>query len=173
MNRILEAPSKGRRSEFFAAVSRSRDLHRGFVTPPRTVEQFDAYLERLRGPAHVGYWICTDDGHLAGVVNISEIVRGAFQSGYLGYYAFVPFSGQGYMSRGLRAVLGDAFRVRRLHRLEANIQPGNADSRALVRGLGFRREGFSPRYLKVCGRWRDHERWALTAEDWRARSNAG
>jgi ribosomal-protein-alanine N-acetyltransferase len=168
MNRILEKPCRKRRSEFLLAVLRSRALHRGLVAPPRTEEAFDAYLERFREPARLGYWILTEDGHLAGVIDISEIVRGVFQSGYLGYYAFVPFCGQGYMSRGMRAVLGEAFRVHRLHRLEANIQPGNSASRALVRRVGFRREGFSPRYLKVCGRWRDHERWALTAEDWRA-----
>jgi ribosomal-protein-alanine N-acetyltransferase len=77
------------------------------------------------------------------------------------------------MNRGLRAALREVFRVHRLHRVEANIQPGNARSRALVVGLGFRREGFSPRYLKVCGRWRDHERWALTVEEWRKPSNIG
>jgi ribosomal-protein-alanine N-acetyltransferase len=76
------------------------------------------------------------------------------------------------MSQGLRAVLREVFRVHRLHRVEANIQPGNTASRELVRGLGFRQEGLSPRYLKVGGRWRDHERWALTVEDWRQYSNA-
>jgi ribosomal-protein-alanine N-acetyltransferase len=60
-----------------------------------------------------------------------------------------------------------AFRSYKLHRLEANIQPGNHRSIALVRGLGFAREGYSPRYLKIGGRWRDHERWALTVERWR------
>ena len=173
MRQILEAPSRRRRAEFLAAVSRSRELHRGLVTPPRTVEAFERYLARLRGPAHIGYLIRTDENELAGVINISEIVRGAFQSAYLGYYAFVPHDGHGRMSQGLRAVLGEVFRVHRLHRVEANIQAGNAASRELVRGLGFRQEGFSPRYLKVGGRWRDHERWALTVEDWRQHSQAG
>ncbi len=71
-------------------------------------------------------------GALVGVINISEIVRGAFRSGYLGYYAFAPHAGQGHMREGLAAVLDVAFRRLRLHRLEANVQPGNAASRRLV-----------------------------------------
>ena len=170
MDRILETPSARRRAEFLAAAARSRGLHRGLVAPPRTAGAFQAYLRRLRGPTHIGYWIRTSEGELAGVVNISEIVRGAFKSAYLGYYAFFPHNGKGHMTRGLRAVLREAFRIHGLHRIEANIQPGNDASRSLVRRLGFRREGFSPRYLKIGGRWRDHERWALTLEGWRSQS---
>ena len=97
---------------------------------------------------------------------MSEIVRSAFQSAYLGYYAFRPHAGQGYMTEGLALVLRHAFGTLGLHRLEANIQPANHPSRALVRGLGFRKEGFSPRYLKIGGRWRGHERWAIVREEW-------
>ncbi len=109
-------------------------------------------------------------GDLIGVVNIDSMIRGAFQSGYLGYYGFVPHVGRGLMREGLSQVIGRAFRQLELHRLEANIQPENKGSIDLVRGLGFRLEGFSPKYLKVCGRWRDHERWAILAEEWKGSS---
>jgi len=94
-------------------------------------------------------------------VNVSEIVRGAFQSAYLGYYAFEPFAGTGLMRAGLAKVIAHAFTTMKLHRLEANIQPANTRSIRFAKSLGFRREGLSPRYLKVGGRWRDHERWAI------------
>ena len=62
-----------------------------------------------------------------------------------------------------------AFGPLSLHRLEANIQPGNHASIALARGAGFRLEGYSPRYLLIGGQWRDHERYALTADERHAR----
>lgn len=167
---ILEKPSIRRREEFLSAVRKSRILHGRWTSPPRTPAEFDAYLKRVRRKTHIGYWIVTKELELAGVITISEIVRGSFCSAYLGYYAFAPHNGLGYMTRGLDAVLLDAFRHQGLHRLEANIQPGNKSSRSLVERLGFRLEGFSPRYLKIAGRWRDHERWAITAEEWEARN---
>ena len=167
---ILEEPSRKRQDDFLAAVKRSRKLHGHWAHPPRTVEGFEKTLRRLRNGTHIAYWICTGTGELAGVIDISEIVRGIFRSGYLGYYAFVPHNGRGHMRRGLAAVLSEAFGRHQLHRLEANIQPDNEASRHLVERFGFRFEGFSPRYLKIAGRWRDHERWAITAEEWKARS---
>ena len=166
MKSILAVPSRDRRAEFLTAVAKSRKLHAHWVSPSKTLPAFDKYLKRFNSPAHVSYWILTETDELAGVVNINEIVRGSFRSGYLGYYAFAPHHGRGYMTAGIRAVVSRAFRQLGLHRLEANIQPENERSRRLVQRLGFRLEGFSPRYLKIVGKWRDHERWAVTAEDW-------
>jgi ribosomal-protein-alanine N-acetyltransferase len=101
-------------------------------------------------------------GDLVGVVNVTEIVRGALQGAYLGYYLFRPFGGLGYMTDGLRVVIDRAFGELALHRLEANIQPDNERSIRLVKRLGFRREGLSPRYLKVGGRWRGRMRLRRT-----------
>ena len=114
-----------------------------------------------------------DTGRLTGVFELSEITRGILQSAYLGFYAMVTHEGQGYMQEGLQLVLRHAFRGLRLHRVEANIQPANKRSITLVKRGGFRKEGLSRRYLKIGGRWRDHERWALLYEDWRALRSRG
>ena len=100
---------------------------------------------------------------MAGVININSIIRGRFQCGALAYAAFAPTAGQGYMSEGLDLVLRYAFEWLRLHRLEAQIQPGNHASLKLVRRSGFRKEGYSPDLLFIDGAWRDHERWAITS----------
>ena len=72
------------------------------------------------------------------------------------------------MKPALAAVIAISFDNLALHRLEANIQPSNIASIALVKSLGFRLEGYSPRYLKIAGAWQDHERYAITAEEWLA-----
>ena len=72
------------------------------------------------------------------------------------------------MTEALRLMLAYAFNDLKLHRLEANVQPENVSSLALVKRAGFVREGYSRRYLKIAGRWRDHERWAILREDWQA-----
>jgi ribosomal-protein-alanine N-acetyltransferase len=70
----------------------------------------------------------------------------------------------------IQLILRYAFTKLKLHRVEANIQPENLASLALIKRAGFTREGYSRRYLRIGGRWRDHERWALLAEDWKVAS---
>jgi len=150
--------------EFLAAVRASGALHRPWTSPSATPQRFRAYLKRMRQPENRGVLVCErGTGALVGVINLSNIVLGPFRSAYLGYYAFSGFERRGLMREGLNAVVQHAFKSMKLHRLEANIQPGNAASLALVRSCGFSKEGYSPRYLKIGGRWRDHERWAILA----------
>lgn len=103
-------------------------------------------------------------GAIVGGVNINNIVRGTLQSGTLGYTAYASTTGHGYMAEGLGLLIQHAFGELGLHRLEANIQPDNTQSLALVKRLGFEREGYSTAFQFINGEWRDHERWAITAE---------
>jgi [ribosomal protein S5]-alanine N-acetyltransferase len=152
--------------EFLGAVKRSRKLHRGWVSPPSTEKTFRELLTRAKKDDFCSFLICRKDTRaIAGIVNISRIFYGPFRSAYLGFYVFEGYQAQGLMREGLRLVLRVAFRRLKLHRLEANIQPENRRSAALVKSLGFQLEGFSPKYLKVGGRWRDHNRWAILRDE--------
>jgi ribosomal-protein-alanine N-acetyltransferase len=167
----LRAPEPTDRDEFVSVMRASRSFHRPWATAPTDEESFAAYLSDSRRPDFQAMLVCRrQDLAILGFFNLSHITRGSLQSAYLGYAVASKYARQGYMRDGIELVLSDAFLSLRLHRIEANIQPGNQASIALARGAGFTREGFSPRYLKIGGRWRDHERWAVLAEDWRARA---
>jgi ribosomal-protein-alanine N-acetyltransferase len=155
-----------------AANLASIALHEPWVYPCRDQVSFLAYCTGCDGRSRAGF-IARErsTGEIVGVVNVSEIVRGALQSAYLGYYGMLSSQGRGMMREALSLVLTRAFGEMGLHRLEANIQPGNEPSRALARRLGFRQEGFSPRYLRIGGEWRDHERWAILSDEWQAASS--
>jgi [ribosomal protein S5]-alanine N-acetyltransferase len=163
---FLRPLSNADEDEFLERVRASRVLHRPWSHPPDTPEAFRDYVRLHRRPTSRGLLVCrTDDGGFAGWFGVSQIFHGPFRNAYLGYYAFVPHAGHGYMRDGLELVVGYAFGELGLHRLQASIQPTNERSIALVRGGGFTKEGFSRRYLKIGGRWRDHEHWAILADD--------
>ncbi len=160
----LRAPTAQDSAEFITGMTVSRALHHPWTSGPQTPEAFQSYLEKMSQEANCALLAChSDGGQIAGVFNITNIVRGPLQSAYLGYSAFLPYAGKGLMKEGLRLTVRHAFKVLNLHRLEANIQPGNAPSIGLVKACGFALEGYSPHYLKIRGRWKDHERWAILA----------
>jgi ribosomal-protein-alanine N-acetyltransferase len=153
----IRHPGADDAAAFVAAARRSRRLHGPWVTAPDTPEAFDGYLRRARRADQACFLICRPgDGELAGVVNVSAIVRGAFQSGFLGYYAFTPHARKGYLREGLELTVRYAFDDLGLHRLEANVRPENVASVQLIRSLGFEPRSRSPRYLFLDGDWRDH-----------------
>lgn len=169
----LYAPSRDAGADYLAMTQSSKTYHRPWVFPATDMRRYKAYLERIaKGRTH-GYFVArNEDDRLAGVVNINDIMLGGFRSGSLGYYADMELAGSGYMTEGLALVLDQAFTVLDLHRLEVNVQPANAASIAVVRKIGFRKEGFSPKFLQIDGVWRDHERWAILDEEWRLASGS-
>ena len=172
VNVYLRPPRLSDAKAFRAAVRASVALHRGWTSAPAAPKRYARFVRRYatRGklPTHAGFMVFRRaDNALVGVYNFSEIVRGAFQSTYLGYFAFAPLAGRGLMSEGMALALDIAFRKFKLHRVEVNIQPNNVRSLALATRSGFTRVGYSRRYVKISGRWRDHVRFAMLAEDWR------
>ena len=114
---------------------------------------------------------------IVGKINVNTIVRGRAQSGTVGYDSYDPYVGRGLFTEGLRLVVDLAFRDEPgglgLHRLAANVQPGNVRSAAVLRRLGFNHEGQSPGYLLLGDatgeeRWRLHDRYAVLASEWPA-----
>lgn len=159
--RVYLRPVKGDdRTEFLKLMRTSQYLHQPWISPPVTDATFAGYLARTERDDHEGLLVCNkSDDAITGVININNIVRGSFLSASLGYYAGAPFVGQGLMREGLDLIKGFAFYTLGLHRLEANIQPDNHRSIALVKQCGFNWEGLSPKFLFIDGKWRDHERW--------------
>lgn len=167
-NVYLSIPDTHDMNEFLLLVRNSIEWHYPWVTPPKNEDEYKKYIARIDTVSHIGFLIKRLTDHsIIGVININEIVMGVFQSGYLGFYVFKEYSGKRLMSEGLSLVLFYYFKQLKLHRLEANIQPDNKKSILLIKSKNFRHEGFSQKYLKINNMWRDHERFAMTAEDYR------
>lgn len=152
--------------ELLHANQESQDYHGRWVQPFITASGFEEWYSAQTTGASVGLLARdTESGHIVGVTNLSQIFYKGFQNAYLSYWGMVSFAGTGRMSQAVKLTTRYAFEELGLHRIEANIQPENVRSIALVKRLGFRKEGFSPKYLQIAGVWCDHERWALLADE--------
>lgn len=163
----LRPPGPADSRQYALLMKKSAPVYRGLIGPYEGKAQFDEYLQRCRQDDFFGFLICRNaDGLILGNINLFHITLQRLRSACVGYFVGAPFSRQGYATEALQLILQFAFKKVKLHRVEANIQPQNAPSIALVKRAGFTREGYSRRYLKIAGRWCDHERWAILAEDW-------
>ena len=142
---------------------------------PDVVEDREAFTvrcnarqrERQLGTGY-GFGIFVD-GEFSGEINLSSVLRGPFQSGYVGYWIDEARAGEGYMPESVVVLTQHAFEDLRLHRLQIAIIPRNASSRRVVEKLAYREEGIAERYLEINGAWEDHVRYAITAEEWTQR----
>ena len=147
---------------FLSNIRRSRDLHRAWVQVPTSVQAFQRYVKEMNTREDQAYVVIrSDTQEMVGMVELQDIFRGDFQNAYLIYYGFAGQLQQGFMKAAVQQVVAKAFGRLKLHRLEANVQPDNTASIALLKACGFQQEGLSPKFLKKNGQWRDHQRWAL------------
>ncbi len=153
-------------AELIRANGDSRAHHAPWAHPFTDQEGFDRWFGSLiEGTDSALVAREEQSGAVVGVTHLSQVSRGALESCYLGFHGSAALARRGLMTEAVRLAVRHAFDAAGLHRVEANVQPGNVRSLALVRRVGFRREGFSPRYLRIDGVWRDHERWAVLADD--------
>lgn len=164
----------GDRVELMRVKRASRAFHEPWEPEPPHGQSwygeraFRRMLETTNTDTTQRHVVCrASDGAIVGMVSLSQIFRGPFNNAVMGYWTGAEFANQGFGSAGVRLVLRRAFGALRLHRVEANIMPENVASLALVRRVGFREEGRSPKYLQIAGDYRDHTRWAMTVEDWK------
>ena len=156
--------------EMMEMFRESRAFYKGLINPSQDYESFKIYVERNEDEANECLVICRKmDEKIVGALNLTQIFRKGFQNAYLGYSLGVKYTGNGYMTEAINLILKYSFNNLRLHRIEANIQPHNTASIEVVKRCGFSKEGFSPKYLKVSGKWRDHERWAIIKENWKSK----
>jgi [ribosomal protein S5]-alanine N-acetyltransferase len=167
MTRVNVAPARRADGpDLVRANAESRDYHAPWVQNFTDAPGFDEWFDGLIVDPRVSL-IAREavSGGIVGVINFSQIFLRGFRSAYVGFYGMAAFARRGLMTEALRLAMRYAFDEIGLHRVEANIQPANAASIALVRRVGFQREGFSPRYLRIAGDWRDHERWAMLRDE--------
>lgn len=137
---------------------------------PQTPEQvrlvYDRWLEATHNQTEVRFFLLENE-QIIGVVGLSNIVRGAFHAGYLGYNLAEHKQGQGFMTEALEEIMAFIFSALNLHRVMANYRPENKASERVLQKLGFDREGFAKDYIQVNGEWADHVLTAKVNPNWR------
>ena len=172
---FLRPPTREDQREYLALRSSSRAFHAPFeVRPPpgrKAVDQraFRSFLIQGPGTGRERWLVCEKHtGRMLGSITIGSIRGEPWHSAVFGYWIGAEHARKGFMGEALPLALKRAFVQLRLHRVEADVLPENRASKRLLRKCGFVREGLAREFAHVAGRWRDHERWALLAQDFRA-----
>lgn len=161
----LQIPSSAHKKCFIDFVRRNKEFHEPWVYVSGDPKYYEQYIRRMKMGKMLGFFVFVKDTEdFVGVINLNNVRLDPFGSGSLGYYADEAQCGKGYMKEAIKLVLRHSFHKIGLNRVEANIQPENKTSIALVKSIGFVKEGFSEKYLKIGDEYKDHERWAYLAD---------
>ncbi|WP_248305547.1 GNAT family protein [Agromyces sp. H66] len=149
------AEAYARNRAHLAAWEPERD--EAFFTTARQATEVEAQLEDAARGGSLPTVLAADDGTIVGRFTLSGIVRGPFRSANLGYWVDAARTGHGLASAAVAAMVGIARDELGLHRIQAATLTHNAGSRRVLERNGFAHIGFAPSYLKIAGRWQDHE----------------
>lgn len=114
-----------------------------------------------------------DVSRIVGRIAFAGVFRGAFQNAYLGYWIDEAHQGRGLMTEAVEAATSFAFTQAGLHRVQAAVMPRNPASIRVLEKVGYRREGFAVKYLRIAGTWEDHWLFAMTSDEWRGDRHGG
>ncbi len=144
--------------DFLRPFEPARD--EGFYTVERQRERIEQSLESDRW-----MWAIVEDGAIAGLIALNDVLRGALQLANVGYWVARQHNGRGLASAALADVVEFAFGEAQLHRLEAGTQPDNVASQRVLERNGFTKFGYARKLLLVEGEWRDHVLFERVADD--------
>lgn len=152
-------------AEYLKNYNTNKHALKPWVQVPKTSEEFSEYVKEMRSEENKAF-VAIDQNinKMVGIVELRDIFMHDFKNSYIIYFGFKEHLGKGSMTRAVSLVIRQAFSKLKLHRLEANIQPNNHASLELARRCGFQREGYSPKFIKKNGKWKDHERWAILSK---------
>ena len=164
--RVLVRPIElGDEQEYLKNYKASKSELKPWVDVPTTSQAFRKYVHEMLTEENKSFVVVEKHTKvMIGIVELRDIYMFDFKNSYIIYFGFKGLLRQGLMALAVRKIIKLAFKTLKLHRLEANIQPTNIASRALAKSCGFKLEGYSPKFIKKNGYWRDHERWALLNE---------
>ena len=141
------------RSEHFYTETYQEDLLNKQLIEWNTDRSYRFYIALKEKP-----------NYIIGTIALTNLVRGSFQSCFLGYQLDALHTNKGYMTEAVKHIVDFAFQDLQLHRIEGNIIPRNSASRTVLEKCGFTLEGISKKYLKINGVWEDHLHYVVLNE---------
>jgi RimJ/RimL family protein N-acetyltransferase len=93
-----------------------------------------------------------------------------FRQAEIGYTIAPPYQRQRFGSEVVGSLVNHLFEERDLQRLVASTDPANIGSIRILKRIGFRMEGHSPKSVQIRGEWKDEFLFSILREDWAART---
>ena len=127
-----------------------------FFTEARWVKKIKTWETTAMMDLHFYLYMKVDISRVIGSLSFSQIVSFPVFSGMMGYSMDEKEQGKGYMAEAATAAIRFMFEEKGLHRIYAEYMPTNTRSGKLLKGLGFRVEGYVRESVLINGRWEDN-----------------